>query len=793
MLKNNIKYSFQVLKKDKVFSLINMFCFSIGIAVFAIITFYLIHEFSFDKHNKNYNRIFSVYWNSPKKQNYCANTSFVFASTVKNRVAEIEKLAQVSGIAWMYTGITKGNNSIKVENCFYSDPEIFDIFDFHFLSGGPGIFASKLNSILISKSGAGKVFGVMSIPVGSVIEMQMGSKKVILEVAGIFDDIPPNAHFRPDFILPMQMFREGSESLTDWGFHNPITYLLLNNPNAQNIADQNINKLLLEHSKDDYHLLPLSNMHINNIDIAGFGAKGDINKIYIYFAISLLMLLIASVNYINFSIARAFGRTKEIAIRKILGAGRFTLFKQLLLEPLVLVVVSLPLIIIFIILIIPYSEELINRNLHAVLFSTPLYIVALFGVILFTGMFSGVFSALFISSADPLNLINKKTKWSVKRGYLRRGLVFFQVAVFSGLIMCCYVIYGQMHYVKNCDIGYNKDCVVTCDLPGESYKDKWQTFLSELKKNPAFINGTVTSSLPSSIGNQMFTGGMVKSVKGEELSLQVIECDENYADVLGLKMAEGVFYNKGYNDPENSIIINEKLRNEMGLHRAAGGNLKIGQDFYCIGVVKNFIISSVYSDVPPIMFFKAGKLPIPDFHLLSRFAVKINPQQLNIAIPLLKVKWAEFFPDEICDYKFLDEEFDKKYKDDQRFGDLIFFFTFIAVVIAVAGLAGLTTYAISKKKKEIAVRKVLGASVSSIIIMLIKEVAIITLSGCIVITPVVYYYMEIWLRKFTLRIEMTSWLFIIAVVTTIIITLSSVILQAMQTAHGNQVDSLRSE
>lgn len=788
MFTNSVKYTLRLLRKDKMFTFVNVSGFAIGMTVCTIITLFIINELSYDHYQKNYNNIYVVYHSDADFNNSLASTPFIFAETIKNKIPEIEKTAQVSYFNWAPAGIIKNNRSIKIENCYYADNEIFDILDYKFISGGKVNFADKINSVLISRSAAEKYIDTGINSSGKKIEMQLNGKKYVLEIAGIFEDVPQNSHMRPDFILPMELMKKDNpESVMDWGYNNLCTYLLLSKSASIPEVERKIQQYISGFMNRKYHLMALADVHLNTKQISIFGNRGDINKLYVYLAIGILILLIACINYINFSAAKTAERSKEIAVRKIIGAGRYTLSFQLFMEPVLLAVVSLPVTLLLVYFISSSVEELFDRKLFAGFTGNAYLYMSLAGVFILTGAISGIFSAAMLSGSKPLALIDRHFQRGTKRSYLRTGLVFFQVVIFSGLVICSFIIYSQMKRIKNSDLGFKKECVFTCQLPEGDYKGKQQAFLNEIKKYHDVANATIASVIPPGVGNIVTTRGRFKTPKGNNIDVTILECDENYINVLGLFMAEGEFFKpKNENVQDNGIIINEKLKNLLGVKRGSREYVRGSYKTAIRGVVKDFTIFSAYEPVPPILFLNSE-----DF--VNQIAVKVNPQNIDEAVNIFKQKWSVFFPDEICDYKFIDEEFDKKYRDDERFGKLIAAFTFISVVIAGAGLAGLTAYTISKKKKEIAVRKVLGATVFDITYMLTKEIVAVCVIGYIVSIPLAYRYMNIWLEKFSDRISITYPVFIGAFVLTISIALSAIMYQSVKSALNSQMESLRSE
>lgn len=794
MLKYNLKHAFRILQKDKMFSALNIAGFTIGIAVCSLIAFYVLNEFSYDKYQKNFDNTYIVYSEQLLKglgKYKCANRSHLLAETIKQNIPELKKVARVYDLGKGNSGIIIKDNYYTIDKAVYADPELFDIFSFDLIRGSFNSFTSKTNSIFISKSLAERLFknGVNSV--GSFIEFGNGSAKYMLEIAGVYNDVPVNSHLRPDAIVPINLWIEKHAPEEAWGASYMNTYVLLNSNSSKPILENKITDLLRKFDpyskRSSYYMLPLAEVHMNKADVDFLlGEKGDIDKIYIYLAIGLLTLLIACINYINFSTAKSAMRAKEIGIRKITGAGRFTLSKQLFLEPVILAFISIPLIVLAIKLITPFSDSLFNRDLSFNLFSNWSYWGALIFVVLVVGSFSGFYSAIMISNYKPLDLLTDRNRHKSSKSLFRNILIIFQVAVFSGLIISTLVIYKQMQLIQKKDYGYNKEQVMVCAAPVEQYTVKEGEFVEAVKTVPGVIFASAATYFPP--GGGVMSGNINKNNEDEGIRFSIIECDRYYKDVLGLKMAEGEYFGPpSYVISDNDVVINEKFKKELGYKNAVGKFIQYGKNSFEIkGVIKDFDMGSLYHSVEPLMILKPK-------YFQAKLAIKLSPGNRQNTTAMITEKWKDYFPGTVCNYSFLDQMVYEKYKEDRKFASLIGFFTVVAVLIAVIGLAGLSAYTISRKRKEIAIRKVLGATVPGIVFVLVKDMIKITLLGCILIFPVISYYMENWLRRFVYRVDISAEIFAAALTASLTVVSLSVLYHTVKTAFSNQMDSLRSE
>ena len=389
MLKHYLKYSYQILRKDKLFTLLNILGFAIGITVCSVIAFFVVYEYSFDAYNKNYNNTYVIIHNAGKDK-FQATTTFTLKQEIKGKIPGVKKIARISDFWWTSVGIVKNDQIFKVENCRYADPEIFDIFDFNFISGSKENFASKINSVLLSQSIAKKYQNGNEQLVGKTIEIKAGDNKGKLEIAGVFKDLPENSNLKMDVIV--QIAKRNDKDTTASAFNwkgDTRTFLALDSPALKNTVENQINRIVPDSLKEKHYLLPIANQRLYAKNITSLlSEQGDLSKIYIYSVIGLLTLLIACINYINFSTAKSAMRAKEIGIRKIAGANRRDLIKQLTLEPVILALATLPIVIGLLILVSPYSEVLFGKEIKADFFLNWNYLFALIGIIIFTGVAS---------------------------------------------------------------------------------------------------------------------------------------------------------------------------------------------------------------------------------------------------------------------------------------------------------------------------------------------------------------------------------------------------------------------
>ncbi|HEX3073288.1 MAG TPA: FtsX-like permease family protein [Ignavibacteriales bacterium] len=785
MLKQNLKIAFRNIKKGKLFSFINIAGLAFALSAAFIILLFVSHELSYDKFQKNYDRTYIAY-HKGFMGGYHVPTPFVFADAIRDAIPGAERIAQVSE-TWQEDYFVKDNNFIKTENVYYAEQGIFDILTFDFAYGSPKNFSFDVTSVLISESAREKYFPDNENAVGQVIQLQTGTTKHLLKIAGIFKDIPSASHFRPDYIMSMELVRrENADALTEWGFNNPVTYVLMKKNADMNEALKTINAIVKKanpQNYEEYSLLPLAGLHINDLGLS-IGKSGSAGKLYIFSAIGVLILLMACFNFINMSTAGAAARAKEIGIRKTIGADKWSLIKQLLSESFLTAFIAFPLAVLLTEILTPMAAKLFDRDFDASIITNWKYLGLTFLIVLFTGIFSGSFYAVSASKYNPIQALNNKLNFNSAKSPFRRALITLQFIVFTGMIICSIIMFDQMEYISAADLGYKKENVLNLNIP-YGIDAKSETFKEILKQVPGVRNVSINSTTPPAMGNFLATTYKLPAEE-KELVVNVIFCDENYKDALGLNMVKGEFFSGPFRENNEMIVLNEAAAKLFRINSPGYAQSPRGENWNVTGIIKDFNITDLYGKIGPVII-KFSR----DF--ISNYTVRINGKETRGVMEKLQQKWSEFYPDLPFTYKFIDEEYDARYRDDMRLSQMIGFFTGAALFIAVIGLFGISVYSASQRMKEIGIRKVFGASIRQIMVMLNKEVFVISIIGSVIAFPLAYYLMSKWLETFAYRIKIGYEDFILAFVLSFTIGIAAVSFQAFKAAIANPIDSIRSE
>jgi len=784
MFKNYFKITVRNLMRNKLYSFINTFGLAFGMAITILITLYVEHELSFDTYHENADRIYRVAYRNLHQHKF-AVTHAPLAPALTREFPEIVSAARIMR---MFNSTVYYNQKSYIEDNFYCvEPEIFEIFSFKLKKGNPKTALENPYSILISERIAEKYFGNED-PMGKVITLASD-----FVVTGVIENIPENSHFIMDLVALFETMNNDLDYNWDkWRFY--YTYIMLKNGTDPNELEKKFPAFMdkyrysgaqiEESSKDTYFLQPLTKIHLSSHLNAELNPNNDIKYIFALTSFALLILIIACINYTNLVTARSAQRSREVGIRKVVGARRSQLVKQFFGESILLTLFAALFSIIIVLVILPSYNVLVERDLR---FNTP-FLFLLFSLIVFVGLFSGIYPALFISSFKPISIIGKKFKSSSK-GLLVRNILFtFQFIIFTIFIICNFIIKYQIHYLYNTDVGYGKEQIVTIKIRDRNVWNIVETIKTELKKNPDILSVSASSQLPN-----YFTWYSDLRYPGDENENHIKtnngQVDYDFVDLYGIKIIEGRNFSREFpSDAEGAFLVNETLVKALGWEEPIGRELTHygGTNGKIIGIMKDFNFQSLHNPIGPLYFF----LRYTEIQYIS---VKINTARIPETLTFIENKMTEFSPGYPYEYSFFDEIFRKTYNTEQKIGNIIAILMYIALIITCLGLLGLAVFITEQKTKEIGIRKVLGAGVSNIIILLSKEFIKWVLIANAIALPAAYFIMNKWLQNFTYRISITPVIFIISALITLLIAVLTVSFRAVKAASANPVDSLKYE
>ena len=814
MLKNYLKVAFRNLLRFKTYSFINIAGLAIGIACCLLILLYIKNELSYDRFNKKADQIYRI------------NTDLKFGNTelaipvvpdlmgplLKQDFPQVKEYTRIYNWAGKKL-VKKGNNFNTETGIAYVDSTFFKVFTFKTIAGNTDKILNEPNTVVITESIAKKYFNTVDA-VGKYIETT-DNGRTLYKVTAVIKDMPFNSHFRFDFLFPMQNLDYDWGNLISSNFH---TYLLLKKGVNYKDFEKNFelfnNKYVYPYAQKymhitkeefdragnrlKYSLIPLTDIHLFSKRIQEISPTGTIQYVYIFSAVAFFILLIACINFMNLTTARSANRAREVGIRKVLGTEKKNLIYQFLTESTLTALISVILAVAIVYNVLPFFNNLSGKELSTNDLYSSSILIFLVSLPFIVGFIAGSYPAFFLSRFNPIQIIKGKLSTGSKSGGLRSVLVVFQFATSIILITGTIIIYNQLNYIQNTNLGYQKDQVL---IINDAYNlgRNVDAYKNEMLNVPGVISGTTSGFLPiPSLRN--FNAFYKEASQAAEsgLTMQSWKIDYDYLKTLGIKIVQGRNFSHEFGSDSSSIILNEAAVKQLGYNLSANAKENpINNSVYTwenggkivkyniIGVVKDFHFESFHQDIGPL-----GLLLKRSTGLIS---FKVTASKIPMILKEAEVKWKRMSSGMPFSYKFMDDSFNEVYKADRRVGFIALSFSALAIIVACLGLFGLATFLAEQKTKEIGVRKVLGASVPSIFLMLSKEFIKWIIIANIIAWPFAYYFMNKWLQEFAYRININWWIFTFAGCIVLIIALLTVSILAIKAATANPVKSLRYE
>jgi putative ABC transport system permease protein len=789
MFKSYLKIAFRNLLKYKKYSFINILGLAIGLACFVLIMLWVQDELSYDRFHKNADNIYIVLRNDTKKLD--ASTSRLLAASIKNELPEVVDATSFAPLPDPFKVYIEYKNRGFEENIAFAEPHFFDIFSFSFKEGYPQSAFNNPNSIMMTERMCQKYFGKDNA-IGESIAVTILGQKRILKVTGILRNIPQNSHIRREFYIPIDFLKTYGLNWDSWKSQTVQTYIRT----QENINVAQLEEKILECKQRNYDeenmsyiLLPLTKIHLHATDVGSIFATGDIKYIYIFSVIAGIILLIASINYMNLSNALSLKRAKEIGIQKVVGAQRSHLIRQYFGETFILTVFAMVCGILLVELFIPFLVQLSGKSL-SVDYLNPQFIVTILLTTIITTVISGFYPALLVSRFQPIQVLKGRFHISDNGINLKKGLVVFQFSLSIVIIICTMIVLKQLNFLQNSDLGFDKENVVCLKVKGD-ISGQYEAFKNRLLENPNMIKISRSEPLDSEeLGETEDVNWVEKNGKFKTWMLHV---DPDFASTYKIKMLEGRFYSRQFpTDQTKAYVLNETAVKVMGLKSPLGKEITVwGSKGKIIGIVQNFHFNSLHHSIEPMIL----RVPTPQqqnifYRIIS---VRLSTTAVSQNLAFIEDTWKSFFPSEPFDYYFVDEKINTSYQAEQRMGKIFEAFSFLAIFIACLGLYGLTAFTIEQKYKDIGIHKVLGASISNIIILVSKNYLWWVVFSNLIAWPITYFAMNKWLQYFAYRINLAIWPFLLAGSIAMLIAFITVSWQAIRAAIANPVESLRYE
>jgi putative ABC transport system permease protein len=800
MYRNYLKIAFRNLLKHKVFSLINIAGVAIGLACFLLLALYVKDELSYDRYHTHADRIYRLSRTFLSKDGTVSlrlgHTAPPFGPLIKQDFPEVEqtvRLLETGGL------VRYGENVFNEEDIFAAEPSLFKVFSFDVLNGNQDKALENPLSIMFSRPMAEKYFGKEN-PVGKTVRVD---NQFDYTVTGVFEPLPPQSHFHPNFLISFSTLNDpqvyGAEGLrSNWGNNSFSTFLLL----PENYDPQKLVKAFP--AFQDRHegpnastysvldLMKLTDIHLYSHLDSEIEANGDIQYVYLFSAIAIFILIIACINYMNLATAKSAMRAKEVGMRKVIGAVRSQLIKQFLSESILLVLVSLLLAVIIVVLCLPALNNFTQKQLSFGALADPVFIAILVSITLLTGVIAGSSPAFFMTSFQPVSVLKGRIASALKNGKLRQSLVVTQFAIAIVLIISTVVVYNQMRYIKNYNLGYSKDQVLVLNVPSDS-NINFESIRQRFKEIGSVREVGRSSRIPSVRLLDSWNAYVMRgdTMTPTDITIKSLSVDEDFIPVYQIEMAAGRNFSREHpTDRTEGFILNETAAKQLGWKNAAdaiGNRFGYGQiRGQIIGVTKDYHFESLHQKVAPVVMFHQ-----PD--RLGRVSVQISGGNIKQAVNHIGSVWNSRFPDIPFQYEFLDQRFGRLYATEQTQQMLFGIFAGIAVFISCLGLLGLSMFMAELRTKEIGVRKVLGASVGSIVTLLTQDFLKLVLLAIVIASPIAWYGMHNWLQDFAYHTEISWWVFVLAGILSVGISVLTVSFQSIKAALMNPVKSLKSE
>ncbi|WP_341227791.1 ABC transporter permease [uncultured Arcticibacterium sp.] len=785
MLKNHIKIAWRTLVRNRVYSIINISGLAVGMTVTMLISLWIWDEISFDKYHQHSDRIFKVLTNNTyengKIETYPVTPSKL-KDVIKNEIPEVEQVSHHSFGSDML--IKHGNNSY-VENGLYADSYLFKILDFSITDGSKAKPLHGLNSISISKSLSKKLFK-NDDPIGKTLQI---AQKYTLQVSSVFEDTPKNSSLRFDYILPIELFLKENPWTQNWQSGAITTLVLLKpkmSPEQVNLKLAGLIKKNCSNCTTTPFIFQYSKLRLYSDFENGKNAGGKIWQIILFGVIAFFILAMACINFINISIAKSTIRMKEVGVRKSIGAPKSNLVFQFMTEALLTSFIAMGAALFLLYLSMPLFQEVTEKSIS--LWPTnPFMLAALVLLTILTGVLAGGYPAFLLSNMKPIKAFKDDISNNFKGAGLRKFLVIGQFATAILLVIGSILVYKQMDFINKKNLGFNKSNILVVDQ-NDGILNNYASLQNEIKqlpfvKNMAFAGSSVFT-VPITSTDPEWNG----KPNGSSLIFKILRCDDAFIPTMEMEMLAG--RNFSSSTDSSNYIINSKAMKAMSytLENAIGQKLKMWNgEGRIIGVLDDFHNDNLQSKIQPMVLMYSQNLG-------EHYYIKISESNdLSSQIAQLKAVFNKNNAEYPFEYTLLEDAFKHEYKTEAMLSKLSLFFTFIGIFISAIGLFSLSSFVAEQRTKEIGIRKVLGASVSSLLHLMSKEFFALVLVACLIAAPISWYFMNEWLQKYTYRIEISGWVFFLTAIGALALTLFTISFQVLKTSLRNPVDSLRNE
>ncbi|WP_018478946.1 ABC transporter permease [Pontibacter roseus] len=796
MIQNYFLIFWRNMARNKVYAAINIIGLAIGLASCILIYLYVQHELSYDTYFSKHERVYRVV-NDLIVEDEVEKASVTHAALAPALAADFPEIeAAVRMINRGKQVLRLDDKAITIDYTFWADSNYFQIFDYRLLEGDPKTALLEPNSVVLSTDVATKFFGNSSDALFST--MRVGSQSY--KVTGVFEPVD-GAHMKPNVLTSFSTIpadiRQGMGG--NWGNTNSYTYVLLQHASDGAALQAKLPDFVQSRiapargnttERMELQLQALTDIHLNTDYLWEAFPVGKKSYIYIFSFVGVFILLIASINYMNLATARSAKRAKEVGLRKVVGANRSQLVTQFLSESVMLTLLAVLLALMLVELMLPTFNSLADKQISSTYFTDPDFLLLLLAIALFIGLVAGSYPALVLSHFKPVDILKTGKTQAGGGALLRKGLVVLQFTISLVLIIGTAVVYSQMHYLKSQDLGFTKEQVLVVDIPSgdTTIVSKMPVMKSELTKNPNITSATTSAMIPG-----QSTGVIIFNVERDkqmvEKTFNTIWVDYEFLDLMNIPLLAGRNFSKDMStDLQYGIIVNESAARAMGWEEPIGKRIG-GSDTTrakVIGMVKDFNYTSLHNQIEPLVIMLG---PENNGYLMAR----ISPGNLEQTLAHVESTWRRLAPSHPMDYFFLDDSFNEQYRAEEKMLTIFGYFTLLTILIACMGLFGLAAFTAEQRTKEIGIRKVLGSSVTGIVVLLTKDFALLVCLAILIASPIAWYGMWHWLQDFAYRTPISAWVFIASGLVALGIAIFTVSFKATRAAMEDPVRALRTE
>ncbi len=798
MIKHYLKVLIRNFRRQKSYSLINLASLVIGLTCGILVLLFVRNEFSYDRYHENSGQIYRVLREHQGDAAWSNSSEHPLAAALKAEFPEVAKATRLKKNDEVGV-VEHGEKRFYEEGIFFADQDFLEIFSFPLVSGDVAAALREPFSVLLTQPMAEKYFGAED-PLGKSLRIKewYSRKKYDYQVKGVLRDIPKNSHFRFDFLISyntLYSLKSGGVSAVEtWSYYEPKTYVALGSQADARELERKLPVFLRKHKGEDagserIHLQPLKAIHLGGNMRFEIEPNSDMRLIYMISGIALFLLIIASLNCTNLSVAQSAKRVVEVGVRKVVGAERPQLVGQFLGESVAFAVLAYAISLLAVGLVLPAFNSLIERDLSLDVAGNLNWLLAFFGVAVLVGFLCGSYPALLVSSYQPLQIIKRTLRVGSKSSAVfRNSLVVMQFVVSIGLLVCTFVIRDQLNYIRNKDLGFGREQIVTVYAMDTDLKRNPEPFKKELLKHPDIVGITASLDLPTTI-RRSTTVRWDDRGRPRESEMDFTYVDYDFLDVYGIPIEKGRNFSAEFpTDKNEAIVLNRTAAKEFGWDDPVGKKaVAAGREWTVVGVIKDFNFQSLHWKIDPLVCI------LGEGRGMDYFSIKVKPNDILETLAFIERQWKAFSPEFPFQFGFLDERIDKLYKAEYRLSRSVNIFASLALAIACSGLFGLVSFLVEQKRKEISIRRVLGADFQRIIVFLTREYAKCLALAAAIAWPIGYWIMRQWLQNFVYRTDIRTGVFLLSGLLAVVFALGTVGYQSVKAALANPVDSLRRE